>query len=105
MLRLRNASALVSEQWVSASQVQVSIFLPHYADDVLCKFLMELLSTYDLIFTQGAELLKSYLQPECISTLNIYSNNKFIHEVEKKKAPKSYWQQQRDALRQFLLMV
>ena len=27
MLRLRNASALVSEQWVSASQVQVSIFL------------------------------------------------------------------------------
>ena len=28
MLRLRNASALVSEQWVSASQVQVSIFLP-----------------------------------------------------------------------------
>ena len=60
---------------MSVSQVQVSIFLPHYADDVLCKFLMELLSTSDLIFTQGAELLKSYLQPECISTLNIYSNS------------------------------
>ena len=25
---------------MSASQVQVSIFLPHYADDVLCKFLI-----------------------------------------------------------------
>ena len=58
---------------------------PHYADDVLCKFLMELLSTSDLIFTQGAELLKSYLQFECISTLNINSLLKFIHEVEKKK--------------------
>ena len=58
---------------------------PHYADDVLCKFLMELLSTSDLIFTQGAELLKSYLQLECISTLNIEYLLKFIHEVEKKK--------------------
>ena len=58
---------------------------PHYADDVLCKFLMELLSTSDLIFTQGAELLKSYLQFECISTLNIEYLLKFIHEVEKKK--------------------
>ena len=87
MLRLRNASALVSEQWVSASQVQVSIFLPHYADDVLCKFLMELLSTSDLIFTQGAELLKSYLQPECISTLNIYSNS--FMKSRRKKHPKA----------------
>ena len=43
---------------MSASQVQVSIFLPHYADDVLCKFLMELLSTSDLIFTQGAKQSK-----------------------------------------------
>ena len=59
---------------------------PHYADDVLCKFLMELLSTSDLIFTQGAELLKSYLQFECISTLNIEYLLKFIHEVEKKKS-------------------
>ena len=46
---------------------------------------MELLSTSDLIFTQGAELLKSYLQFECISTLNIEYLLKFIHEVEKKK--------------------
>lgn len=103
MLRLRNASALVSEQWVSASQVQVSIFLPHYADDVLCKFLMELLSTSDLIFTQGAK------QSKVLFAAWMYLNTqyllKFIHEVEKKKAPKSYWQQQRDALRQFLLMV
>ena len=87
MLMLRNASALVSEQWVSASQVQVSIFLPHYADDVLCKFLMELLSTSDLIFTQGAKLLKSYLQPECISTLNIYSNS--FMKSRRKKHPKA----------------
>ena len=84
---LRNASALVSEQWVSASQVQVSIFLPHYADDVLCKFLMELLSTSDLIFTQGAK------QSKVLFAAWMYLNTqyllKFIHEVEKKKQPKA----------------